>query len=781
MSGNNNSKKPITQQRDLAKLPQALAPLIERPQWAVWRWTQKPDGSWQRPPFMATQPDRHVSTTDPSTWSSYDAALATVRAGHADGISYVLTPDDPFGAIDLDHCRDLETCSIDIWAQNYLLRARNTYSEVTPSGMGIRIWGLADGDPLHRKFTLTAGKREFEPDKVIGAELFRRTHKALTITGWRLDTIRELTNIDRVFDWAVIWGERRKAEAATAKEAANGGNGFDSSGCGYSIDEIERFVREGAPPEENRSELFHTIIGHYLGCGWSREQIWKLLHQYPDGIGGRYLSEGRLTSEIDRSAGKYGDTQLPLFNSNGWVNGGPAKAAPSPSLQPQPQPSVPPPPPSGPPPWEDDPKLDEEEDKPNNGGAADDTAEDDELDEDDELNDQQPELPPLHKHSSADPRPATTWLIKHILPAKGHGLWSGQWGTGKTFGVMDLAAMAATGQPFLGHAVKRQCGVLLIAAEGANQVRIRFDAVWKEKCGNGQERAPFYWYETAPVLLQKGSVEKLVAMARQAEEHFMAEFGLPLGLIIIDTLVACAGYRRSGEENDNAVGQALMGVLAAVSQEMNCFVLGVDHYGKDLEAGTRGAVSKESSADVVLVCLGHRELSGAVTNTRLAVRKNRGGRQGQEYPFTLRAVEMGQDEDGEPETTMVVDWAPSGAAPAASVPDDPWAKPKRQDQRTAVLRLKRVLMAIMAEQGVDLPVEPGGPAVRMIDQNVVRKAFYACTPADEGTAEQKGRFRRQKFLRALDWAEDEELIAITEIEGVTYLRLTRPSEEGGEA
>ena len=48
--------KPITHQGDLAKLPRALAPLIERPQWAVWRWTQQADGSWQKPPFQATQP-----------------------------------------------------------------------------------------------------------------------------------------------------------------------------------------------------------------------------------------------------------------------------------------------------------------------------------------------------------------------------------------------------------------------------------------------------------------------------------------------------------------------------------------------------------------------------------------------------------------------------------------------------------------------------------------------------------------------------------------------------
>ena len=48
--------KPTTHQRDLAKLPRALAPLIERPQWAVWRWTQRDNGTWQKPPFMAAEP-----------------------------------------------------------------------------------------------------------------------------------------------------------------------------------------------------------------------------------------------------------------------------------------------------------------------------------------------------------------------------------------------------------------------------------------------------------------------------------------------------------------------------------------------------------------------------------------------------------------------------------------------------------------------------------------------------------------------------------------------------
>ena len=134
--------------------------------------------SWQRSRSGTPAP------TDPGTWADYDTALAAVQAGHADGITYVLTETDPFAAIDLDHCRDVNTSSIDVWAQNFLDAGRHSYSEVTPSGAGCRIWGLANGDSLHKKFTLQIDGKE------VAAELFRRTNKALTITGYRLDTIQ---------------------------------------------------------------------------------------------------------------------------------------------------------------------------------------------------------------------------------------------------------------------------------------------------------------------------------------------------------------------------------------------------------------------------------------------------------------------------------------------------------------------------------------------------------------------------------------------------------------
>ena len=54
----------------------------------------------------------------------------------------------------------------------------------------------------------------------------------------------------------MVWGERRKAAAAAAAPPV-AGNGFNGgNGSGYSVDEIEQIVREGAPDGKNRSEHF---------------------------------------------------------------------------------------------------------------------------------------------------------------------------------------------------------------------------------------------------------------------------------------------------------------------------------------------------------------------------------------------------------------------------------------------------------------------------------------------------------------------------------------------
>jgi hypothetical protein len=673
---------------DLAKLPAALQPLCARSQWVLWRLTWRHQ-RWTKPPFRCDDPHRFASSSDPTSWSSYENAVAA--AVHGDGVSYVLTPEDPFAAIDIDHVRDPITGTIENWAQRFLDRASHSYAEISPSGTGLRIWGTASGGMLHRKFSFDG----------TALELFRRTRKPLTVTGLQLGNSQALGNIDALLDRAVVWAQQRQHKLSKSKPEINAGTTAQ-----YSIDQIEQIVREGAPEGANRSDTFHGIVGHYLGCGWTIEQIIIHLEEFPDGIGNRYIAENRLAREVERSATAFGAEDLP------------------------------------------DPEETEEE--------------------------TESELPPMYAHGDPDPRPIKAWAVKELVQAQGHGLLSGQWGTFKSFVALDLAGSLMTGQPFLDRLVKRQSGVLFLAAEGQHEMRVRLEALIREKCG-GMSRAPFRWFEDVPVLLQPDGLTLLVAMGNQAAASLQEEFRLPLGLIIIDTIAASAGYNGIGAENDNAVNQRLMNILKLAAQQLDCFVLGVDHFGKDVNLGTRGGSSKESSGDLVLACLGERELSGRVVNTRLVVRKCRGGRTGQEYYFGVREVQLPElDEDGEPITTLVIQWGAQQQQPMKPV-KDPWEESRQTETRQAMLLLKRVLMAKLAEAGCELPLEP---PVRGIDQEIVRAEFYATTPVD-GTEHQKQERRRKRFNRAIERAHEKQLIGIRELGAVTYLwlQLRQPSKD----
>jgi hypothetical protein len=92
------------------------------------------------------------------------------------------------------------------------------------------------------------------------------------------------------------------------------------------------------------------------------------------------------------------------------------------------------------------------------------------------------------------------------------------------------------------------------------------------------------------------------------------------------------------------------------------------------------------------------------------------------------------------------------------------------------LRLKRDLETALANDGVELPIPPDGPVVRMVDRELVRAPFYFHTSAD-GTPEQKAEFRRKRFSRAVDWAESKQLVGVEEIAGTTYLRLVHLDPE----
>src|SRR5215471_9001059 len=67
------------------------------------------------------------------------------------------------------------------------------------------------------------------------------------------------------------------------------------------------------------------------------------------------------------------------------------------------------------------------------------------------------------------------------------------------------------------------------------------------------------------------------------------------------------------------------------------------------------------------------------------------------------------------------------------------------------------------------------PVVRMVSQEIVREAFYLCTPGDPRQT------LHNRYSRARDRAEQRGLISAGNVGGITYLWLTRPDPEDIEA
>jgi AAA domain len=362
-------------------------------------------------------------------------------------------------------------------------------------------------------------------------------------------------------------------------------------------------------------------------------------------------------------------------------------------------------------------------------------------------------------HTGVVPAPLR-WLVKGILPETGAALVAGQWGTFKTTVALDVSVCVMAQLPFAArYRVKRPGAVLYIALEGEGMLSARLAAIAAHHRVTGP--LPFAWRGDCPALTNKNATTELCAIADEAAAYLDRNFGLPVVLIWIDTVITAAGHDDGGD-NDTAASQKVMGVLRILSKHTGALVVGIDHFGKVVETGTRGSSAKEGAADTVIALLADRELSGGVKNTRLAVRKQRDGVSGFELPFTARMVETGIDDDGDPITAPVIEWQATQQTPQ----DNARWTPSMQ-------LLRRVLMTSLVDTGQDVRPFLDGPLVRAGDYEVVRTEFYRQYPAD-GTEQQKTDARRKAFGRSVRDSIARGAVTSREVDGVQLIWLTKP-------
>jgi len=143
--------------------------------WAVWHWEREHD-RWSKPPYNPTTGQR-AEPGDPSTWSSFEDALRAYRDGLTpadggrpyDGISFALNYRFGLVGVDLDHVSEHQADAARI------VRALDSYSELSPSGDGIRIFC---------KGTLPEGRRRRDWVEMT-------TRRFLSVTGHHLDATPE--------------------------------------------------------------------------------------------------------------------------------------------------------------------------------------------------------------------------------------------------------------------------------------------------------------------------------------------------------------------------------------------------------------------------------------------------------------------------------------------------------------------------------------------------------------------------------------------------------------
>lgn len=159
--------------------------LREQARWAPWRavWNEKRN-KFDKIPHRADAPEYGLSTAKPDKWFPFDVALRAYlrNMGTLHGVGYCMTQPHGVVGIDLDDC--VENGKTAPWAREVIDRV-GSYTEISPSGTGVRIMGL--GDVLHDW-----------NNHDIGIEVYGGNHpRFLTVTGARLPgSPHELRPID---------------------------------------------------------------------------------------------------------------------------------------------------------------------------------------------------------------------------------------------------------------------------------------------------------------------------------------------------------------------------------------------------------------------------------------------------------------------------------------------------------------------------------------------------------------------------------------------------------
>lgn len=308
------------------------------------------------------------------------------------------------------------------------------------------------------------------------------------------------------------------------------------------------------------------------------------------------------------------------------------------------------------------------------------------------------------------------YWIKGLVEERSFVVVFGPSGDGKTFFTLDAVCHIAAGLSWRDRRVKAGLVVYVAAEAGATILR-RFTTWRDSKLSETREgRIPLSIVTKAVNLLDEVESAELIGALQLISE----EAGQPLAVVVFDTL---ARSMAGGDENGAGDMGRVIAAADRIRDELGAATLVIHHSGKDPQKGARGSSALYAAADTVI----------SVVEKVATVEKARDGKTGEAFPFTLRVVDLGIDDDGDQVTTCLVE--PSDQ-PRAAI-----AVRLNDSEKVALQVLKDVLRTAWEA----LPGTSAIPAgARGVNVEAWRSAFFRVYAEDRSDDATKKAFNRAK-------------------------------------
>lgn len=595
--------------------------------WAPWKavYNEK-RGKWDKLPMNPRRPEYGLSTASPEKWATYDEALSayTKADGMLQGVGFVMTGVQGLVGIDLDNCID-ENGATAPWAKE-VISAANSYTEISPSGRGLRIF--AHGDMEGEDWT----------NHEVGIEVYKGSHpRFLTVSGrWVAGTPTAIAHlpVGALAALRARYGRARtSAQRAAVPDMPDILPAADTPALGtLELPPAARDFLLYGEHSGDRSRALHATAVALFSAGLDAQQVLSVLHH----------NEHTMEVALDHR-GQDEDRADAYLWAHQCVKAQPkarSRALTAADFDDM-SASI-----DVPVDMEDDSLPGATAGAPVAGGALAAGA--------DDFEDVSGGAPPAAKGKSPVKKPRFSilpagayvqnvrrmaWLVKGVLPQADLGAVFGESGSGKTFWTLDLVCRLALGLPWYGTPTQ-QCKVLYIAAEGASGMRDRIMA-WCKAFGQDIDALSqsLFVLGDQPNLLEKEDVRDVVSAARAACPG--------VGLVVVDTMaqVTPGANENSGEDMGRFLGHA-----KAIGKALGAMVLMVGHSGKNTQKGIRGWSGIRAALDTEVEVIRTREFRAA------AVTKLKDGvGEGREYRFTLENVLVDWDlVDGEVTSCVIV-------------------------------------------------------------------------------------------------------------------------------